>query len=295
MPIKESELIINPDGSIYHINLKPDDIAETIITVGDQNRVDRVAQFFDEVIFETQKREFKTKTGYYKGKKLTVISSGIGTDNIDIVINELDALANIDFKTRTVKKEKKKLHFVRIGTSGSLQKDVPVDHYVASSGGVGFDGLLHYYAQGTDAINEETTQALIEHLQDSPKKAEPYLVDASQNLLDKFKASNEKHLHFGLTGTNVGFYGPQGRVLRLPLSKPYFIDSLASFSYQENRITNLEMETSAIYGLSKMLGHEALSVNAIIANRAMGTFSNNPKDLVDQLIKFVLDTLTQEK
>lgn len=295
MAIKESELIINPDGSIYHLNLKPQDIADTIITVGDQNRVDRVAQFFDEVIFETQKREFKTKTGFYNGKKLTVISTGIGTDNIDIVINELDALANIDFKTRTIKEEKRQFQFVRIGTSGSLQKNVPVDNFVASTGGVGFDGLLHYYAQGSEVINRKMTQALIEHLQDSPKKAEPYVVDASQHLLDKFKASDEKLLHFGLTGTNVGFYGPQGRVLRLPLSKTNFVDSLASFNYKNQQITNLEMETSAIYGLAKMLGHQALSVNAIIANRAMGTFSKNPRDLVNNLIQFVLQTLTEEK
>ncbi|GGE09289.1 nucleoside phosphorylase [Psychroflexus salis] len=294
MAIKESELIINPDGSVYHLNLKPEHIADTIITVGDQNRVDRVAHFFDDVIFETQKREFKTKTGFYKGKKLTVISSGIGTDNIDIVLNELDALANIDFKTRTIKKKIKQLQIVRIGTSGSLQKDVPVDNYVASTSGVGFDGLLHYYAHKADVVNQATTQALIQHLQDSPKKAEPYVVDANSSLLQKFKLSNEKLLNFGLTGTNVGFYGPQGRVLRLPLSKPNFIDSLASFEFEKQKITNLEMETSAIYALAKMLGHQALSVNAIIANRAMGTFSKQPKDLVDNLIQFVLQILTED-
>lgn len=295
MPIKESELIINPDGSIYHINLKPEDIADTIITVGDQNRVDRVAQFFDEVVFETQKREFKTKTGFYNGKKLTVISSGIGTDNIDIVINELDALANIDLETRTIKEEVKQLKFVRIGTSGSLQKDIPVDSYVASEGGVGFDGLLHYYAGGDNIIDQEKTQALIHHLQDSPKKAEPYVIEASHDLLKKFKSTDETLLNFGLTGTNVGFYGPQGRVLRLPISKPDFIDSLASFNFNNTRIANLEMETSAIYGLSKLLGHQALSVNAIIANRATGTFSKKPKELVDQLIQFVLENLTKDE
>lgn len=293
MPIKESELIVNPDGSVYHLNLKPNDIADTIITVGDQNRVDQVAQYFDKVIFETQKREFKTKTGFYNGKKLTVISTGIGTDNIDIVINELDALANIDLQTRTIKEEKKQLQFVRIGTSGSLQNHVPVDTFVASTSGVGFDGLLHYYAH-SNIINEVITQALVKHLNDSPKKAEPYVVEVSSTLIQKFKETDHPLLHFGLTGTNVGFYGPQGRVLRLPLSKPDFIDSLASFEFQNQRITNLEMETSAIYGLSKLLGHEALSVNAIIANRAMGTFSKNPKDLIDQLIKFVLQTMTKE-
>jgi len=293
MRIKESELILNPDSSIYHLNLKPDDIAETIITVGDQNRVDQIANYFDEVSFETQKREFKTKVGYYNGKKLMVISTGIGTDNIDIVLNELDALANIDFQSRTIKEEKKQLQFIRIGTSGSLQEDIPVDSFLASTAGVGFDGLLHYYAHD-HVINIATTSALIQHLNDSPKKAEPYVVDASQVLIDKFKKTNQTALHFGLTGTNIGFYGPQGRVLRLPLSKPNFVDSLASFSFQNQRITNLEMETSAIYALSKLLGHQALSVNAIIANRANGTFSQNPKETIGKLIQFVLQTLTTE-
>lgn len=292
MHIKESELILNPDGSIYHLSLKPEDIADTILTVGDQNRVDQVAQHFDEVIFETQKREFKTKTGYYKGKKFTVISTGIGTDNIDIVINELDALVNIDLKTRSIKKEKKQLQFVRIGTSGSLQKEIPVDCFVASSAGVGFDGLLHYY-QHENLVDEATTQALIQHLQDSPKKAEPYVIDASSTLLSKFQHTKHPKLYFGLTGTNIGFYGPQGRVLRLTLSKPNFVDSLASFQFQEKKITNLEMETSAIYALAKMLGHQALSINAIIANRATGQFSENPKKIIDQLISFVLQTLSE--
>jgi len=292
MAIKESELILNPSGSIYHLDLKPEDIADTIITVGDQNRVDAVAKYFDEITFETQKREFKTKTGYFNGKKLTVISTGIGTDNIDIVINELDALANIDLHTRTIKEEKQQLQFIRIGTSGSLQKEVPIDHFVASTGGVGFDGLLHYY-EHTNVLNETTTQALITHLNDSPKKAEPYVVDADSALVQKFKEEKHPLLHFGLTGTNIGFYGPQGRVLRLPLSKLNFIDSLASFSFQNEKITNLEMETSAIYALSKLLGHHALSINAIIANRATGRFSKNPKDLIDQLIQFVLQTLTK--
>lgn len=292
MHIKESELIINPNGSIYHLNLRPEDIADTIITVGDQDRVDRVAQHFDKLIFETQKREFKTKTGIYKGKKITVISTGIGTDNIDIVLNELDALANINLNTRTVKKEKKQLKFVRIGTSGSLQKEIPVDSFVAASAGVGFDGLLHYY-QHDQVIDEVATQALIEHLKDSPKKAEPYVVNASDALLNKFKQTRCTKLNFGITGTNVGFYGPQGRVLRLPLSKPNFIDSLASFKYNGTTITNLEMETSAIYGLAKLLGHEALSINAIIANRATGEFSSTPKELIDELIVLVLQNLTE--
>lgn len=290
--IKESELIINPDGSIYHLNLRPEDIADTIITVGDQDRVDQVAAFFDEVTFATQKREFKTKTGTYQGKRFSVISTGIGTDNVDIVLNELDALVNIDFTTRTIKKELKKLTIVRVGTSGSIQKDIPVDSFVAATAGVGFDGLLHYYAH-EGIINEEITHALLTQLAYASKKPEPYVVEASKILIELFRIQEHSHLTWGLTGTNMGFYGPQGRKLRLPLSHPSFIDSLSNFQFQQHTITNLEMETSALYALSKLLGHNAISLNAIIANRATGAFSKRPKQVIDELIQFVLQTLTQ--
>ncbi|TXE20881.1 phosphorylase [Psychroflexus gondwanensis] len=289
MPIASSELILNPDGSLYHLNLKPEDIAHTIITVGDQERVAKVTSYFDEIIFETQKREFKTQTGFYKGKKITVISTGIGIDNIDIVLNELDALVNIDLKTRELKKNHHKLTIVRIGTSGGIQPFVDLDKFVMSEAGVGFDGLLHYYKN--DVTNVEATKALCDHLKVSPKKPQPYIVDADQTLIDHFL--KESNVVLGYTGTNLGFYGPQGRTLRLQLEDPDFIDQLVSFRYENHSITNLEMETSAIYSLAKLLGHRALSMNAIIANRATGGFSKDPKASVDSLIRFTLDKLSK--
>jgi len=289
MPIASSELILNSDGSIYHLNLKPEDIAHTIITVGDQERVAKVTSYFDEITFETQKREFKTQTGFYKGKKITVISTGIGIDNIDIVLNELDALVNINLKTREVKKNHQKLTIVRIGTSGGIQPFVDLDKFVMSEAGVGFDGLLHYYKN--KVTNEEATKALCDHLKVSPKKPLPYIVDADQTLIDHFL--KESNVVPGYTGTNLGFYGPQGRILRLELEDPDFIDQLVSFRYKNHSITNLEMETSATYGLAKLLGHKALSMNAIIANRATGEFSKDPKASVDSLIRFTLDKLSK--
>ncbi|WP_127844713.1 nucleoside phosphorylase [Psychroflexus aestuariivivens] len=289
MQIQSSELILNPDGSIYHLNLKPENIADTIITVGDQDRVEKVTAFFDEIIFETQKREFKTQTGFYKGKKMTVISTGIGIDNIDIVINELDALVNIDLETRQVKETHHKLNFVRIGTSGGIQPETELDKFVMGKAGVGFDGLLHYYKN--DIINQPATDALNEHLNISKKKPEPYIVDCDSTLADLFE--NDPQVVVGYTGTNLGFYGPQGRVLRLKLEDADFIDQLVDFRFQNQKITNLEMETSAIYSMAKMLGHGALSMNAIIANRATGKFSKDPKAAVKNLIQFTLEKLTK--
>ncbi len=290
MKIKDSELIINPDGSIYHLNLKPEQIADTIITVGDPARVERVAAHFDKVDAKVQKREFYTQTGTYKGKRLTVISTGIGTDNIDIVINEIDALANIDLSTREVKKDLKSLNFVRIGTSGSIQKDIPVDSFVVSEKGLGFDGLLYYY-EAEKVINQSFTTAINNHLKIQAGKATPYMVDGSQDLINLL--SQENKVFKGITGTNVGFYGPQGRVLRAKVSDPDFIDQLVTFNYEDKKVTNLEMETSAIFGLSKLLGHRAVAINAIIANRATGNFSENPKNAVDNLIVYTLDKLAQ--
>ncbi len=292
MSIKNSELILNPDGSIYHLNLKPEDIADTIITVGDQDRVEKVTSFFDEIIFETQKREFKTQTGFYKAKKITVISTGIGIDNIDIVLNELDALVNIDLSTRKPKKQLKRLKFIRIGTSGSVQKQVKVDQFLISSAGIGMDGLLHFY-QHKNAIDEEASLALNNHLNLSSKIGQPYFISADQDLLSHFLASEQENLTTGFTATNIGFYGPQGRVLRIPLSHPDFIDQLAKFSYQQQSLCNLEMETSAIYGLAKVLGHQALSLNAIIANRATGHFSKDPKKTVMELIEYTLQQISR--
>lgn len=289
MPIASSELILNPDGSIYHLNLKPENIADIIITVGDQDRVAKVTSYFDEVIFETQKREFKTQTGFYKGKKMTVISTGIGIDNIDIVLNELDALVNIDLETREIKPEHHKLNIVRIGTSGGIQPQAELDKFVMSEAGVGFDGLLHYYKN--DITNKEATKALNAHLKVSSKKPDAYIVDADSDLMALFN-TDEKVIP-GFTGTNLGFYGPQGRTLRLETQDPDFIDQLVDFRYQDKSITNLEMETSAIYALAKLLGHGALSMNAIIANRSTGNFSKDPKATVDSLIQFTLEKLTK--
>jgi uridine phosphorylase len=285
--IAASELILNPDGSIYHLNLKPENIATNIIFVGDQNRVPKVSKHFDSIEFETQKREFRTITGTYKGKRISVISTGIGPDNIDIVMNELDALVNIDLKTRTVKKEHTKLNIVRIGTSGSLQSYIPVDSFVLAKYGLGFDGMLHAY-DCKDILEVDFENAFIEHTNYSSRKSRPYIVKNS-DLLEKKLLSDK--VFAGVTATAGGFYGPQGRVLRLAIQDPKLNSKIDSFEFDGVKITNLEMETSAIYGLSKLLGHEACSMNAIIANRANGTFSENPYKPVEELIIYTLDKL----
>ena len=287
--IAESELILNPDGSVYHLNLHPDNIAHNIIFVGDQKRVDRIAKHFDKIEFETQKREFHTITGFYRGKRLTVMSTGIGPDNIDIVMNELDALVNIDFDNRVEKEKHTTLNIVRIGTSGSLQADIPVDSYVLGKYGLGMDGLLHYY----DAVHVrelEMEEAFIKHTHWNIDKARPYIVKNS-DFLEKILLSDK--VYSGITGTAGGFFGPQGRVLRIALSDPEMNKKLDSFEYKGVKMSNLEMETSAIYGLAKLLGHNACSMNAIIANRANMTFSADPYVPVDGLIKYTLDKLVE--
>ncbi len=287
MKIKDSELILNPDGSIYHLNLKPENIADTILFVGDQNRVEKISKHFDEIEFSTQKREFKTTTGYYKNKRLSVISTGIGPDNIDIVLNELDALVNIDLVNKTPKKELKSLNIIRVGTSGSLQKDIPVDSFVISSHGLDLNGMLHSYQ--IDSITNPTIEkAFINHTNWNAKMAVPLIISNS-SALQKILESEETFT--GITATAGGFYGPQGRVLRLAIQDKALNSKIDSFSFNHHRITNLEMETSAIYGLSKLLGHNACSINAIIANRANGTFSKNPGKVVEDLIVYVLNKL----
>lgn len=289
MSIKNSELILNPDGSVYHLNLKPEDIASVIIFVGDQHRVDKITKHFDSIDFTTQKREFKTTTGFYKGKKLTVLSTGIGPDNIDIVLNELDALVNIDFKTRTIKEEKTALNIVRIGTSGSLQTDIPVDSFLMSSHGLDLNGMLHFY-DISSLENPDFQQAFSDHTNWSTNKSTPILIENSSELETKLSSDI---IYKGITATAGGFYGPQGRVLRLPIQDPNMNSKIDSFEFDGNRITNLEMETSAIYGLSKLLGHHACSMNAIIANRANGTFSKNPYQVVEDLIVYTLNKLVE--
>ncbi|ALU74813.1 phosphorylase [Tenacibaculum finnmarkense genomovar ulcerans] len=287
MNIQNSELILNPDGSIYHLNLKPEHIATDIIFVGDQYRVNKVTEHFDSIEFTTQKREFKTTTGTYKGKRLTVISTGIGPDNIDIVLNELDALVNIDLETRKIKEQHTALNITRIGTSGSLQKSIPVDSFLLSTHALDLNGMLHSY-QVTEISHPEMEDAFIKHTDWSAKKPSPLIIANSTCLEDKLTSAK---IYKGITATAGGFYGPQGRVLRLALQDASLNNKIDSFEYQQNKITNLEMETSAIYGLSKLLGHNAASMNAIIANRANGTFSENPNKVVADLIIYTLNKL----
>lgn len=287
MPIKESELIINPDGSIYHLNLLPEQVANTVITVGDPDRVTQVTQHFDTIEFTVQKREFKTQTGTYKGKRITVISTGIGTDNIDIVFNELDALVNIDFKTREIKENLTSLDIIRVGTSGSIQKDIPIDSFLISELAVGFDSLLHFY-QSEAIQHQNISKALVTHTNWFASKSLPYVVNASEKLARHF--SSEKTVN-GFTATNVGFYGPQGRMLRLKTQDETMNSKLASFNFEGKAITNLEMETAGIYGLSQLLNHNAVSLNAILANRATGEFSLNPAKTVDELIVYALNKI----
>lgn len=288
--IKESELILNPDGSVYHLNLKPEQVATTIILVGDQNRVARISAYFDTVEHQVQKREFCTHTGIYRGKRLTVISTGIGPDNIDIVINELDALFNIDLKTRLPKKELTSLNFIRFGTSGSLQADIPVDSFVLSSHGLGMDNMLHSYRDMSQVAEKEMEEAFIKHTNWNENKGRPYIVACGETLKKKILTPE---VFEGITGTAPGFYAPQGRVLRLAVQDPDLNDKMHNFNYKGFRMTNLEMETSAIYGLSKLLGHQAVSLNVIIANRASGTFTKDTKQAVERLIVFGLNQIAK--
>ena len=287
--IAASELILNPDGSVYHINLKPGEVAQDIIFVGDQNRVDKITKHFDSIEFSTQKREFKAQTGIYKGKRITVISTGIGPDNIDIVMNELDALVNVDLEARTVKKELTSLNIVRIGTSGSLQADIPCDSIVMSQYGLGLDNMLRSYLIAE--ISEiEMEDAFIQQTNWDLRKGRPYVIAGSKTLEKRLESDT---IFKGFTGTAGGFYGPQGRVIRLGIQDPELNSKMDRFNYNGIKMTNLEMETGAIYGLGKLMGHNCLSLNAIIANRATGTFSKDPYKAVDELIIYTLNKLVE--
>jgi uridine phosphorylase len=288
MSIKQSELILNPDGSIYHLHLRPKDLATTIITVGDPDRVDQVSKYFDHIELKQQKREFKTHTGLYKNQRITVISTGIGSDNIDIVLNELDALVNIDFETRTLKNKLTALDIVRIGTSGALQADIPVDSILISTHGLDINGMLPSYEIET-IRNKAFEKAFCMHTEWNNDRAQPVLVENSKTLEHQLY---ESHILTGVTATCGGFYGPQGRILRLEPKDSIFRNKLESFRYEDLKITNFEMETSAIYGLSKLLGHQACSMNAILANRANGSFSKKPDETIDNLIQYTLNKLT---
>ncbi|MCM4173274.1 phosphorylase [Arenibacter sp. TNZ] len=284
MKFGSSELILNADKSVYHLNLLPQDLADTVITVGDPDRVARVSQYFDKIDIRKGKREFLSHTGWLNNKRITVTSTGIGTDNIDIVLNELDALANIDFNTRTIKKERRQLDIIRIGTSGAIQPDIPVDSFLLSEYAIGLDSLLHFY-DSTHIQHPQIQQAFIAHMNWLKDKSTPYVVTYDSSLAEKFLSDK---IQLGFTATNVGFYGPQGRRLRLKLEDDEMNTKLASFYFENKRITNLEMETSGIYGLSKLLGHRAVSLNCILANRPNGKFSLKPDLAISELINFAL-------
>lgn len=288
MKIKESELIVNPDGSIYHLHLTPEELADNVLLVGDPGRVPVVSKHFDTVEVRRENREIHSHTGTLRGKRFTVISTGMGPDNIDIVLNELDALKNIDLKTREVKEKKTSLNIVRIGTSGSLQQDIPVDSFVVARRAIGFDGVLHFY-KSQDVRRIDIEDAFIEQSHWNPLAARPYVVDGSQELFEKISGPQTVE---GFTATAVGFYGPQGRELRIPLANPEANDMLEKFAYKGLRLTNYEMETSAIYGLSALLGHKACSTNCIVAARTAGVFSADAHAAVEKLIVYVLGRLT---
>lgn len=287
--LSSSELILNPDGSIYHLNLLPEQLADTVITVGDPDRVAEVSKYFDIIEVKVQKREFKTHTGSLNGKRVSVISTGIGTDNIDIVLNELDALKNIDFISRQVKQQLTSLNIFRIGTSGSIQPDLDVDSFVVSEKAIGFDGLIYFYREG-DFNELDYSKAFANHIEWNHNKAKPYVISANKELIEKFP---EDEFIRGTTATNIGFYGPQGRILRLGLEDEDLNEKLQKFRFKGNKITNMEMETSGIYALSQMLGHRAVSLNAIVANRWQGSFSADPGLTIDKLIKSVLRIITK--
>ena len=285
--IAESELIINSRGAIYHVDLRPEELADTIIVVGDPDRVKKVSAHFDSIEYRAQHREFITHTGFIGKKRLSVLSTGIGPDNIDIVLNELDALANIDFSSRQVKPEFHKLNIIRFGTSGSLQADIPVDSFVASSHGLGLDNLLNFYKYDKSAAEKQIADAFISQTGLDTSVTIPYAFAGSSSLLQKFGEG----FHKGITVTCPGFYGPQGRVLRLPVSSPGLIDKLTHFSFNNNRITNFEMESSALAGLARLMGHKAMTVCMVIANRLIKEANTSYKNSIDGLIEKVLERI----
>ena len=288
MKFKDSELILNNNGSIFHLNLKPENISKDIILVGDPDRVTMVSKHFETIEFSIQKREFKTITGTYRNKRFSVISTGIGSDNIDIVLNELDALVNINFETKEIRKEICSLNIVRIGTSGSLQNDIHLNCFLMSTYAIDINGMLQSYK--TESISHPNIEnAFIDHTKWDKKKNSPIVISNSKKLENKLSS---EIIFKGMTATAGGFYGPQGRVLRIPIKDSDLNHKISSFVYDEIRVTNYEMETSAIYGLSKLLGHNACSMNAIIANRSLGEFSQNPVKVIEDLIIYTLDKMT---
>ena len=286
--IEESELIINDDGSIFHLHIKPEQLADRVILVGDPGRVNLVASHFDTCECETSNREFHSITGTYKGKRITVLSTGIGCDNIDIVLNELDALVNIDFTTRTIKDNLRSLQIVRIGTCGGLQPDTPVGTFIASVKSIGFDGLLNYYGKRNEVCDLELEKAFTAHTSWLPQLPAPYVAVADPELLNRIAGDD---MFRGITCACGGFYGPQGRRLRIPLADPELNSKVESFEYQGLRITNFEMESSAVAGLSSILGHKAMTCCMVLANRRAHKMNTNYKSDIDTLILTVLDRI----
>ncbi|MBP8023339.1 MAG: nucleoside phosphorylase [Paludibacter sp.] len=283
-----SELIINSDGSIFHLHLKPEQLADNVILVGDPGRVALVASYFDSQEFSVSSREFNTITGSYKGKRISVISTGIGTDNIDIVVNELDALANIDFETRTEKKEFRQLNIVRIGTSGGMQPDIPLGSFLISEKSIGFDGMLNFYA-GRDSVSDlEFEAAMCKHLNWNPQLAAPYVVNANAELVERIGRDDMLR---GVTISANGFYGPQGRVLRIDLADMQLNDKIETFRFGKYKITNYEMEGSAIAGLALLMGHKAMTVCCIIANRRVEAANTDYKPYIEKLTQIVLERI----
>lgn len=288
--LAESELILNNRGAIYHLDARPGDIGNYVITVGDPNRVKEVSKYFDSIEVELEHREFVTHTGRLGKKRISVVSTGIGTDNIDIVLNELDALVNIDLNTRKINSELISLNIIRIGTSGSLQHNIPVDSFVVSTHGIGIDNLMNFYLTENNEEENQILQYFVTHTQLHTKLSYPYITGASMNLLRHFVDG----YHHGITVTCPGFYGPQGRILRLGISNPYLIDRLTDFSFGNYKIANFEMETAGIYGLGKSLNHNCLSISAIVANRVDQSFSKDGNATVELLIKKTLEIISDK-
>lgn len=287
-PIPGSQLVFNNEGAIYHLNLFPEMLADNIILVGDPDRVAMVSQHFDSIEYKRQNRELVTHTGTYKGKRITALSTGMGTDNIDIVINELDAVANIDFKTRTPKTEHRTLNMVRLGTCGALQPEIGVeDSYVASRYAIGLDGLAYFYKEHNEVVNKEMTDAFIRDMKYPTDLPKPYLVESSKELFDRLTAG----YHQGITATSPGFYGPQGRSLRLELTYPQINPDIEKFNYNGWKVCNFEMESSALFSLGKMLGHNCLTICVAIANRVTEKFSADYHPYVEKLIENTLERL----
>jgi len=288
MRIAESELIINSDGSVFHLHIKPEELADLVVLVGDPGRVDMFTPYLTEIEFKHQSREFVSTTGKYNGKRITILSTGIGTDNIDIVMNELDALANIDFATREPKKEHRTLTILRIGTCGAIQPDIPLGSYIFSHYSIGCDGLLNWYANRENITNLDMEEAFVKHINKDPHVPTPYFAKASEKLIKRFEDCTVK----GMTISAPGFYGPQGRVLRMPLAMPNMVELFESFKYNDYRITNFEMEGSAIAGIAKHTGHDAGTVCCVIANRYLKTSNADYKPFVEKLVELALNRLT---